>query len=46
MSNNPIQYSPQKLEKFKTLIEDELKITKEELAKFQDDRKDQKTTLG
>lgn len=46
MSKNPIQYSPEKLKKFKTIIDDELKTTNEELARFQKDRKDQKERLA
>lgn len=46
MSNNPLQYSPQKLEKFKTIIEDELKRTMEELARFQHDRAAQKKQMA
>ncbi|WP_299668990.1 hypothetical protein [uncultured Polaribacter sp.] len=46
MSENPIQYSSEKLEKFKTIIESDLKKTTEELARFQNDQKDQKQHLA
>ena len=46
MSDDSIQYSPQKLENFKTIIAGELKRTKDELAKFQHNRKVQKEHLA
>jgi DnaK suppressor protein len=46
MSDNSVQYSSQKLEKFKIIIEDELKITTEELERFIEDRANQKEHLS
>jgi RNA polymerase-binding transcription factor DksA len=46
MSKNSIQYSPQKLEKFKIIIENELKMIDKELAKLKDDRQAQKQRLA
>lgn len=42
MTKNTKQYSPEKLEKFKTIIENELEIIDKELTKLKDDRQTQK----
>ncbi len=46
MSNSPKQYSSQKLEKFKTILGEELKQIKVELARLQEDRDTQKQRLA
>ncbi|WP_430412928.1 TraR/DksA family transcriptional regulator [Kordia sp.] len=46
MSKKSIQYSQEKLEKFKTIIEDQLKQTDKELTRFLADRKSQKQHLA
>jgi len=46
MSKNPIQYSPQKLEKFKSILDEELRQTNEELARYKADRKAQKERMA
>lgn len=44
--SNKKQYSQEKLQEFKTIIEEDLKTTEEELAKFETNLKEQKQRLA
>jgi len=46
MQNDNIQYSADKLKKFKAILEEQLKTATEELASIQKDQKDQKQHLA
>ena len=46
MSKDAIQYSSEKLKKFKAIIDGELEATNKELARFQKDRETQKERLA
>jgi len=46
MSNNTIQYSSEKLKKFEIILDEALRLTKEELENLKNDRKAQKQHLA
>ncbi|RYM32094.1 hypothetical protein ERX46_15540 [Brumimicrobium glaciale] len=46
MSKNEMQYSPEKLKNFKSIIDDEIKIIDNELVKLKEERENQKEKLA